>query len=114
MNDCIFCRIVRREIPADVVHEDDEILAFKDIHPQAPIHLLVIPKKHIARVFDVGPEDMSLIGEMHRIIQGLARRFSLQHDGFRLVVNNGPFAGQAVDHLHYHVLGGRKLGWPPG
>ncbi len=114
MTDCIFCRIARREIPAEVVEETPSVLAFKDVHPQAPVHVLVIPKKHIPRLMDLSEEDSALLADVHRVVQEAARRMGLTDDGFRLVVNNGPFAGQAVDHLHYHVLGGRKLGWPPG
>ena len=114
MTDCIFCRIARREIPADVVEETPSVLAFKDVHPQAPVHVLVIPKKHIPRVMDLADEDSALLADIHRVVQEVARLAGVTDSGFRLVVNNGPFAGQAVDHLHYHVLGGRKLGWPPG
>lgn len=114
MSDCIFCRILRKEIPAEVVKETPSVLAFKDVHPQAPVHVLVVPKKHIPRLMDLTSEDGSLVADIHQVIQDVARKFSLTDDGFRLAVNNGPFAGQAVDHLHYHVLGGRKLGWPPG
>jgi histidine triad (HIT) family protein len=97
-----------------VDEETPSVLAFKDIHPQAPAHVLVIPKRHIPRVMDLGSEDTAVVGEIHRTVQSIARKLSLTETGFRLVVNNGPFAGQAVDHLHYHILGGRKLGWPPG
>ncbi len=114
MSDCIFCRVVRREIPADVVEETSSVLAFKDIHPQAPVHVLVIPKRHIPGVMDLSAEDGVLVADVHQVIRAVARKLDLQDAGFRLVVNNGPFAGQAVDHLHYHILGGRKLGWPPG
>ncbi len=114
MAGCIFCRIVKREIPADVVYEDPSVLAFKDINPQAPVHLLVVPKKHLARVMDVGPADAGLFADIHRVAQELAKKTGVEEGGFRLVVNNGANAGQAVDHLHYHLLGGRKLGWPPG
>lgn len=114
MKDCLFCRIVRREIPADVVYEDETLLAFRDIHPQAPIHALIIPKAHVARVMDVSAADLPLGGAALRAAQQLAAKFSVEEKGFRLVVNNGPDAGQAVDHLHYHFLAGRRLGWPPG
>lgn len=97
-----------------MVEETPSVLAFKDVHPQTPVHILVVPKRHIPRLMDVGVEDALLITDIHRVIQSVAHKLSLVDDGFRLVVNNGAFAGQAVDHLHYHVLGGRKLGWPPG
>ncbi|HRY29219.1 MAG TPA: histidine triad nucleotide-binding protein [Elusimicrobiota bacterium] len=114
MSDCIFCRIVRKEIPAEIIHEDASVVAFKDIQPQAPIHILLVPKKHIGRVMDLKPDDMALVADIHKIVQALARKFTLHESGFRLVANNGSNAGQAVDHLHYHLLGGRKMGWPPG
>jgi histidine triad (HIT) family protein len=114
MSDCVFCRIVRKEIAAEVLEETPAVLAFKDVHPQAPVHILVIPKRHIPRLMDVAVEDGPLIADIHRVIQSVARKLSLSAQGFRVVVNNGSLAGQAVDHLHYHVLGGRKLGWPPG
>jgi histidine triad (HIT) family protein len=114
MNACIFCRIVKKEIPAEILHEDGTVLAFKDVHSQAPVHILVIPKKHVPRVMDLSPEDLPLVADIHRVIQSLARQQAVEETGFRLVVNNGPNAGQAVDHLHYHVLAGRKFGWPPG
>ena len=114
MNNCIFCRIVKREIPAEIVHEGPNVVAFKDIHPQAPVHILIIPKKHVARVMEFSSDDMSLVGDIHRAIQDLAKQHSVDENGFRLVVNNGAYAGQAVDHVHYHLLGGRKFGWPPG
>jgi histidine triad (HIT) family protein len=106
--------VVHRDIPADVVEETPLVLAFKDIHPQAPVHILVIPKKHIPRLMDLGDGENAVVADIHRVIQEVARKTAISSDGFRVVVNVGPFAGQAVDHLHYHVLGGRKLGWPPG
>jgi histidine triad (HIT) family protein len=114
VSDCIFCRIVRREVPADIVLETPSVVAFKDVHPQAPVHLLVIPKKHIPRVMDLTPADGGLVADIHQAVQAAARGAGVSETGFRLVVNNGSFAGQAVDHLHYHILGGRKLHWPPG
>lgn len=97
-----------------MVEETPSVLAFKDVHPQAPVHILVVPKRHIPRLMDVGVEDSLLLGDIHRVIQSVARKLNVADAGFRVAVNNGAFAGQAVDHLHYHVLGGRKLGWPPG
>ena len=114
VSDCLFCRISAREIPAQVVYEDKQVLAFKDIHPQAPVHVLIIPRKHIARVMDLAEDDFELVGEVHRVAQKLAADIGLKDKGFRLVVNNGADAGQAVEHLHYHLLGGRRLNWPPG
>ena len=114
MSNCIFCRIVKKEIPAEIMHESPTVLAFKDIQPQAPVHILVIPKKHVARLMDFSPEDMPLVGDIHRALQDVAKKFSVDGQGFRVAVNNGANAGQAVDHVHYHLLGGRKFGWPPG
>jgi histidine triad (HIT) family protein len=114
MKDCVFCRVARREIPADVVEETPSVMAFKDIHPQAPVHVLVISKKHVPSFMDLEEGDAALVADINRVVQEVARRLSLTENGFRVVVNNGPYAGQAVDHLHYHILGGRKLGWPPG
>jgi len=112
MSDTLFARIARGEIPADVVYEDDRALAFRDIAPQAPTHVLVIPRKPIARLSEAGDEDAELLGHL----LGVARRVAKQEglSDFRLVVNDGAGAGQSVFHLHVHVLGGRALGWPPG
>lgn len=112
MADCLFCRIVRREIPAQIVHEDDLALVFKDISPQAPTHLLVVPKKHLASLSASTDEDSALLGHLQRVACRLAEGSRLA--SFRLVTNNGKGAGQSVDHLHYHLLAGRPLQWPPG
>ncbi|MDO5114133.1 MAG: histidine triad nucleotide-binding protein [Planctomycetia bacterium] len=109
----IFKKIIDREIPADIVYEDEECLAFRDINPQAPVHLLVIPKKEISAVDALSPEDKTLVGHIFLVIQQLAKEFPLE-DGFRVVTNNGLLAGQTVPHLHFHLLGGRPLLWPPG
>lgn len=109
----IFKKIIDREIPADIVYEDEECLAFRDINPQAPVHLLVIPKKEISAVDALSSEDKTLVGHIFLVIQQLAKEFQLE-DGFRVVTNNGLLAGQTVPHLHFHLLGGRPLLWPPG
>ena len=114
MKDCIFCKIGAGEIEGDIVHEDREVVVIKDIHPQAPVHVLIIPKKHIGGLTALGPGDEALVGKIVSLSKMLADRFSVSQCGFRLVVNSGPDAGQAVDHLHFHFLGGRKFGWPPG
>ena len=114
MAECIFCKVANKEIASTIVHEDDEIMVFKDVHPQAPIHLLLIPKKHIRGLTDLGAGDELLLGKIVALSKHLAERFSFSQCGFRLVVNSGPDAGQAVDHLHFHLLGGRNFGWPPG
>ena len=114
MRECIFCRIARKELPAEIVLENGSVLAFKDTNPQAPVHVLVIPKRHIGRLLEVEGEDLPVLTEIHGALQGLAKKLHVDQNGFRVVVNNGPDAGQAVDHLHYHFLAGRKLSWPPG
>ncbi|MBI4397046.1 MAG: histidine triad nucleotide-binding protein [Elusimicrobia bacterium] len=114
MSACLFCRIVKKEIPANALYEDESVIAFNDVNPQAPVHVLVIPKEHVARVMALSSEDLSLVSSIHRAVQELAKKLGVRESGFRLVVNNGPDAGQAVDHLHYHLLAGRKFGWPPG
>jgi histidine triad (HIT) family protein len=113
MDDCLFCRIIARQVPAAIVAETDRALAFNDVNPQAPTHLLIIPKTHIATVSDLTPESASVVGDL----VSLANRLAAQHrltDGYRLVVNCGPQAGQTVWHLHLHLLGGRRMSWPPG
>ena len=109
---CLFCRIVRREIPASIVHEDDEYLAFKDINPQAPTHVLVVPKRHVARFADLGPGDESLAGRL--VLAATRTAHELGLGDFRVVVNNGKGAGQLVFHVHLHLLSGRPFNWPPG
>ena len=111
--DTIFSRIIRREIPARIEHEDDLCLAFHDVAPQAPVHLLVIPKRPIPSLADVTAADASLLGHLVTTAATLAKKLGLDH-GYRLVVNTGRDGGQTVPHLHVHLLGGRHLGWPPG
>ena len=109
----IFGKIINREIPADIVYEDELCLAFRDINPQAPTHVQLIPKKEIARLADAAPEDAALLGHLMLAAGKIAQKLGVG-DAFRLVVNNGAGAGQSVFHLHLHIIGGRKLGWPPG
>jgi histidine triad (HIT) family protein len=109
----IFKRIIDREVPADIVYEDDVCLAFRDIQPQAPTHVLVIPKREIPSAADLAEDDRQLMGHLCLVARDLARKLGLT-GGYRVVLNCGPDAGQAVPHLHLHVLGGRKLTWPPG
>ncbi len=113
MDDCLFCKIINGDIPADKLYEDDDVLAFRDISPQAPCHFLVIPKKHIVGPADVAPEDDAIIGKMMRVGSELASKEGIA-DGFRVVFNNGASAGQTVFHIHMHILGGRDMAWPPG
>lgn len=112
LQECLFCRIVRREIPAQIVHEDEQALVFKDITPQAPTHLLVIPKTHLGSLSASTDGDAALLGHLQRIACRVAESAKLA--SFRLVTNNGKGAGQSVDHLHYHLLAGRPMAWPPG
>ncbi|MFH1143454.1 MAG: histidine triad nucleotide-binding protein [Candidatus Eisenbacteria bacterium] len=111
--DCLFCKIVAGAIPAEKVYEDDRLLAFRDIHPAAPTHVLLIPKAHVATLDDLTPEHDALIGALLRAASTVARAEGLA-DGYRLIANCGRGAGQAVFHVHVHILGGRALGWPPG
>jgi len=114
MSDTIFSKIIRKEIKADVVYEDDKCLAFRDINPQAPTHILIIPKKLIAKISDVKSDDESLLGHLFIKAAEIAKKENLEKSGYRLVVNNGEGAGQTVFHLHMHILGGRPMNWPPG
>jgi histidine triad (HIT) family protein len=112
--DCIFCKIVKGEIPAEKVYEDEFVCAFRDINPQAPVHILVIPKKHIASLMDFSEEDLDLAGKIFFGLQQVAKKFGLEEKGFRVVNNMGQEGGQTVYHVHFHLLGGRQLLWPPG
>lgn len=114
MQECIFCKIVNKEIPAEIIYENEHVLVFKDIKPVSPIHLLLIPKKHIPTFFDLQPEDSRVIGEVQRAAAIVARDMGLTEKGFRLVSNCMEDAGQLVFHIHYHLLAGRPLEWPPG
>ena len=113
MSETIFSKIIRREIPADIVYEDDLALAFKDIAPQAPIHILVIPKKPLPQLSAAESEDHALMGHLLLTAKRVAQQAGLEN-GYRLVINNGSDGGQTVDHLHLHILGGRQMTWPPG
>jgi len=109
---CLFCRIVRKEIPAKIVAETEDLVAFRDINPQAPVHILVIPRQHIARVADAS--DPAVVGKLTQLAADLARREGVADSGYRLVINTNGDAGQTVFHLHLHLLGGRHMAWPPG
>ncbi len=109
---CVFCKIVNKEIDATVVYEDSEVMAFKDINPQAPVHILIIPKKHIERHSDLTEDEVMLLGKMHLVAADIARNMKL--NSYRLVLNCGEEAGQSVWHLHLHLLAGRRFNWPPG
>jgi len=112
--ECLFCRIIAGEIPADIVHRDETVLAFRDINPQAPTHILVIPTRHIASAAGLTDADGPLVGHLFAVIADLARAEGVVASGFRVVTNTGPDAGQSVAHLHLHLLGGRSMAWPPG
>ena len=110
MEDCLFCKIIKKEIPSTIVYEDEEILAFRDINPVAPVHVLVIPKKHISSLVDLKPEDETLVGRIYSVINKIAKQENIFESGFRVVVNCGEDGGQEVKHLHFHLIGGKKLG----
>ena len=110
MDDCIFCKIIKKEIPSSIVYEDAEILAFRDINPVAPVHILVIPKKHIESVLELNEKDEKLIGRIYTVINKTAKQEGIDEKGFRIVVNCGEDGGQEVKHLHFHIIGGKKLG----
>ena len=110
MEDCIFCKIINKEIPSEKVYEDEKVLAFKDINPAAPIHILVIPKKHIETLLDVSEEDSDLISYIYQVINKIAKQEGFAEKGFRVIANCGEDSGQEVKHIHFHVLAGKKLG----
>ncbi len=114
MENCIFCKIIAGEIPSKKAYEDEDVLAFHDIDPKAPAHVLIIPKKHMKSVLELQAEDDALLAKLFRVAQKLAAELNVAESGFRLVLNTGEQGGQTVDHLHMHILGGRNLGWPPG
>ena len=111
-DDCLFCRIVRGEIPATVVHKDDHVVAFRDINPQAPVHVVIVPREHVASLNDA--TDAEMLGRLSLAASDIARREGIADSGYRTVVNTNRAAGQTVFHVHLHLLGGRSLGWPPG
>lgn len=110
MEDCIFCKIIKKEIPSEIVYEDERVIAFKDVNPAAPIHILVVPKKHIVNLLEVSKEDSDLISYIYQVINTIAIENGFAENGFRVIVNCGKDSGQEVMHLHFHVLAGKKLG----
>ncbi|GFO57996.1 histidine triad nucleotide-binding protein [Geomonas silvestris] len=114
MSDCLFCKMASGAIPVKKVFEDDVLFAIEDINPQAPVHILVIPKEHLVNSLDLGPANDELIGRVYRAAAQLARERGVAEDGFRIVNNNNAGAGQSVFHIHFHLLAGRNFGWPPG
>lgn len=111
--DCLFCKIIDKEIPSHIVYEDDKILAFKDVNPQAPVHVLLIPKEHIASANDLTSDHIDLVGHIFLVAKELSKELGL-HNGYRIVNNCSVDGGQTVDHIHFHLLGGRQMMWPPG
>jgi len=112
--DCLFCRIAKGEIPAELIRSDADVVAFRDMSPQAPTHILIIPTKHISSVNELAPDDVDLMGKLFLVAKELAEEEGIAEGGYRMVVNAGADAGQTVFHIHLHLLGGRGLGWPPG
>ena len=113
MADCLFCKIVAKQIPAKLVHEDADVVAFEDINPQAPTHVLVVPRKHVPTLNDLGPEDEALVGKLARAAAAIAGTRGIGTSGWRAVMNVNRDAGQSVFHIHLHLLGGKRMGWPP-
>ena len=111
---CIFCKIINKEISSNIVYEDDKVIAFHDINPQAPYHILVVPKRHIATLLELTEEDKDLIGHIYLVINKIAKDLRFDERGYRVVANCKEEAGQTVFHIHFHVLAGRSMGWPPG
>ena len=114
MSDCLFCKIADGSIPSQAVYADDHVLAFRDINPGAPVHVLLMPRRHVANLNDLGPDDAELAGHLMLTAVRVARDLGVAETGYRVVANVGPDAGQSVNHLHWHILGGRGLNWPPG
>ena len=114
MSDCLFCKIVNGDIPTELIYEDDDVVAFNDISPQAPTHILIIPKNHIATLNDSDDTDAMVLGKLNRVASALARENGFADDGYRVVINCNDAGGQAVYHIHLHLLAGRQMHWPPG
>ena len=110
MNDCLFCKIINKEIPSEIVYEDEHVIAFKDINPVAPVHILVIPKEHIVNVNEITKENSIVIAKIFTVIADLAEKNNIAKDGYRVITNTGEFGGQVINHLHFHLIGGKKLG----
>ncbi len=111
---CLFCDIIRGDVRSDIAYQSESVVAFRDISPKAPVHILIVPRKHIETLLDMREEDKGLVGEICYVASQVAKEQKISQGGFRLVVNNGPGAGQSVYHLHFHLLGGRPFSWPPG
>ncbi|MEW9123001.1 MAG: histidine triad nucleotide-binding protein [Thermotaleaceae bacterium] len=114
MSECIFCKIISKEIPGNIVYEDEKVLAFHDISPGAPIHILIVPKNHIDSIEHITQEHKELLGHIHLVAKKIAEELKINHAGYRIVNNCGEAGGQTVQHIHFHLLGGRQMKWPPG
>jgi histidine triad (HIT) family protein len=114
MQDTLFAKIARREIPAQIVYQDDDVTAFKDINPAAPLHVLIVPNKIIHTLNDIEPDDQLVLGKLFLVAKTLAKEFGVDQSGYRVVMNTNGDGGQSVDHIHLHLIGGRKMAWPPG
>ena len=114
MENCLFCKIVNKQINSEIVYENDDVLVFKDLYPKAPVHLLVVPKKHVSSIIEIEELNDKQANEILKTIAKIAKEMGLDRDGFRVVTNTGVAAGQSVDHLHFHILGKRSFNWPPG
>jgi histidine triad (HIT) family protein len=114
VNGCLFCGIIQGSVKGDVIYQDTSVVAFRDIRPQAPVHILIVPRKHVATLLDLGEGDKDLIGHTFQVAAALAKDEGVAKSGFRIVINCGPQAGQTVYHIHFHLLGGRTFSWPPG
>lgn len=112
--DCIFCKIANKEIPSSVVYEDEKVIAFNDLDPKAPTHVLIIPKQHLSSALDITKENCDIVGHIFYVANEIAKKLGIDKTGFRIVNNCGQDGGQTVGHIHFHLLGGRNLGWPPG
>ena len=114
MTECLFCKIIGGEVPSTTIYSDDDVVAIEDINPQAPTHVLVLPRKHIPTTLDIGDDDLELMGRCLAASSQIAREKGIDGSGFRIVLNSGADAGQSVDHIHFHLIGGRPMMWPPG
>ncbi len=114
MSDCLFCKVISKEVPSEIVYEDDKIIAFKDIQPQAPVHVLIVPKEHISTLMDLTEDSAELMGYLHLKVKEIAEEVGVADSGFRLACNYGKDGDQIIPHIHFHLLGGRSLTWPPG
>lgn len=112
--DCVFCQIIAKNISSEIEYEDEDVMAFRDINPQAPVHILIVPKKHIIDLTSIKDSEVHILEKMSRVARDLSIKLDLKQQGFRLVMNEGKDAGQSIFHIHYHLLGGRRLMWPPG